>query len=229
MVLCDNREAVMTTHNGAGERYGFFFIAAIFFFLIPGALASLHAQTAQDVVASVEGHYRNVKDLTAHVVQSNVLRSIGKTQKYEGKLFIRKPGKLRLEYTNGQLILIDGANALFYSKKSEQVVKKAFTDFERMNIPVAFLLGAAHIRDDFESVQADPRTPLVLELLPKKTGAAMKKLRLSTDGSGRINTLMIFDRSGNTTEVAFTDIREDTGVDEKQFTFTAPKGTEIIE
>jgi outer membrane lipoprotein-sorting protein len=40
---------------------------------------------------------------------------------------------------------------------------------------------------------------------------------------------MIFDRSGNTTEVAFTDIREGAGLDEKQFTFTAPKGTEIIE
>jgi outer membrane lipoprotein carrier protein len=177
----------------------------------------------------VESHYRDLKDLTAQVVQTNVLKTVGKTQKYEGKLFIRKPGKLRLEYTNGQLILIDGANALFYSKKSEQVVKKTYTDFERMNIPVAFLLGAAHIRDDFEAFQTDPRTPLVLELLPKRTGAAMKKLRLQTDGSGRINTLMIFDRSGNTTEIAFTDIREGAGLDEKQFTFTAPKGTEIIE
>jgi len=219
----------MITRNGVEARHGLFSLAIIFFFFTCCAIEPLHAQTAQDVVASVESHYRDLNDLTARVVQTNVLKTIGKTQKYEGKLFIRKPGKLRLEYTNGQLILIDGANALFYSKKSEQVVKKTYTDFERMNIPVAFLLGAAHIRDDFEAVQTDPRTPLVLELLPKRTGAAMKKLRLQTDGSGRINTLMIFDRSGNTTEIAFTDIREGAGLDEKQFTFTAPKGTEIIE
>jgi outer membrane lipoprotein carrier protein len=218
----------MSKQHSAGDRHGLCSLAIIIIFTC-SAIAPLHAQTAQDVVASVESHYRDLKDLTAKVVQTNVLKTIGKTQKYEGKLFIRKPGQLRLEYTNGQLILIDGANALFYSKKSEQVVKKTYTDFERMNIPVAFLLGAAHIRDDFEAVQTDPRTPLVLELLPKRTGAAMKKLRLQTDGSGRINTLMIFDRSGNTTEIVFTDIREGAGLDEKQFTFTAPKGTEIIE
>jgi len=219
----------MITQNSARERYGLFAIAFILFFSTGAARTPAHAQTVQDVVASVENHYRDLNDLTAHVVQTNVLKSIGKTQKYEGKLFIKKPGKLRLEYTNGQLILIDGTAALFYSKKSEQVVKKTFTDFEHMNIPVAFLLGAAHIRDDFEALQAAPETPRVLELLPKRSGAAMKKLRLHTDGSGRITALMIFDRSGNTTEVAFTDIREGVGLDERQFTFTPPKGTEIIE
>jgi outer membrane lipoprotein-sorting protein len=94
------------------------------------------------------------------------VKSVGKTQKFEGTLWINKPGKLRLEYTNGQLILIDGKAALLYSRKSEQVIKKTFTDFEQMNIPVAFLLGAAHIRDDFEVFQPDAKT---LRLLgPKK-------------------------------------------------------------
>lgn len=215
----------------AGERTGAFIGVFLFMLILFSVSASAlaYAQTIPEVVASVENHYRDLNDLTAQVVQTNVLRSIGKTQKYAGRLFIKKPGKLRLEYTNGQLILIDGAAALFYSKKSEQVIKKTFTDFEHMNIPVAFLLGAAHIRDDFEVFQADPKSSRVLELLPKRAGAAMKKLRLYTDGSGRITTLMIFDRSGNTTEIVFTDIREGVGLDQKKFTFSAPQGTEIIE
>ncbi len=183
----------------------------------------------QDVVASVENHYRDLSDLTAKVIQKNVLKSIDKTQKFEGTLWIKKPGKLRLEYSNGQLIFINNKAALFYSKKSEQVIKKAFTDFEHMNIPVAFLLGAAHIRDDFEVLQADPKAPRVLELLPRKPGAAMKKMRLVVDDAGRITDLTIFDRSGNTTTMAFTDIREGSGLDDKLFVFKAPKGTEIIE
>jgi outer membrane lipoprotein-sorting protein len=40
---------------------------------------------------------------------------------------------------------------------------------------------------------------------------------------------MIFDRSGNTTAMTFTDIREGIGLDDKLFVFKAPKGTEIIE
>jgi outer membrane lipoprotein carrier protein len=205
-------------------------LAIVFFlFSISVSLKPAHAQTAQDVVASVEKHYRALADLTAKVTQKNVLKSIGKTQNFDGTLFIKKPGKLRLEYSNGQLILIDGKAALLYSKKNEQLIKKTFTDFEHMNIPVAFLLGAAHIRDDFDVQQADPKTPRELELLPRKPGAAMTKMRLRVDDAGRITDLMIFDRSGNTTTITFTDIREGTGVDDQRFIFKAPKGTEIIE
>jgi outer membrane lipoprotein carrier protein len=211
------------------RRFRIVAVALILLFTVYAAIEQAHAQTAQDVVASVENHYRDLADLTAKVTQKNVLKSIGKTQKYEGTLLIKKPGKLRLEYSNGQLILIDGKAALLYSKKNEQVIKKTFTDFEHMNIPVAFLLGAAHIRDDFDVQQADPKTPHELELLPRKPGAAMKKMRLRVDDAGRITDLMIFDRSGNTTAITFTDIREGTGVDDQRFIFKAPKGTEIIE
>ena len=219
----------MTAHHRAWGKQCLITAALLFSVLSPGAIKPAYAQTVQDVVTSVENHYRDLSDLTAKVIQKNVLKSIGKTQKFEGTLWIKKPGKLRLEYSNGQLILINNKAALFYSKKSEQVVKKTFTDFEHMNIPVAFLLGAAHIRDDFDVLQADPTTPRVLELLPRKPGAAMKKMRLVVDDAGRITDLTIFDRSGNTTTMAFTDIREGAGLDDQQFVFQAPKGTEIIE
>jgi outer membrane lipoprotein carrier protein len=219
----------MTAHHRAWGKQCLITAALLFSVLSPGAIKPAYAQTVQDVVASVENHYRDLSDLTAKVIQKNVLKSIGKTQKFEGTLWIKKPGKLRLEYSNGQLILINNKAALFYSKKSEQVVKKTFTDFEHMNIPVAFLLGAAHIRDDFDVLQADPTTPRILELLPRKPGAAMKKMRLVVDDAGRITDLTIFDRSGNTTTMAFADIREGAGLDDQQFVFQAPKGTEIIE
>jgi outer membrane lipoprotein carrier protein len=219
----------MTAHHRAWGKQSLILAALIFSALSPGAIKPASAQTVQDVVASVENHYRDLADLTAKVVQKNDLKSIGKTQKFEGTLWIKKPGKLRLEYSNGQLILINNKAALFYSKKSEQVVKKTFTDFEHMNIPVAFLLGAAHIRDDFDVLQADTTTSRVLELLPRKPGAAMKKMRLVVDDAGRITDLTIYDRSGNTTTMSFADIREGAGLDDQQFVFQAPKGTEIIE
>jgi outer membrane lipoprotein carrier protein len=193
------------------------------------AVPSACAQTVDEAITAVEKHYQEVSDLTAKVTQKNFFKALGKTQTFEGALLVKKPGKLRLEFTNGQLILIDGKAALFYSKKSSQVIRKTFTDFERMNIPVAFLLGAAHIRDDFNVLQPDPKVPRSLELVPKKTGAAMKKLGLESDDSGRITRLTIFDRSGNVTEIIFTVVSEDAGLDDQLFSFKPPKGTEIIE
>lgn len=187
------------------------------------------AQTVDEAVAVVEKHYQELVDLHAVVSQKNMLKAMNRTQKYEGVLQIKKPGKLRLQYTNGQLILIDNKEALFYSKKSEQVIKKTFTDFAQMNIPVAFLLGAAHIRDDFEVRQPDQKKPRFLELLPRKPGAAMKKLSIQSDETGRITRMTIFDKAGNTTEISFSGVKEGAGIEDSAFIFKAPKGTEVIE
>ena len=203
--------------------------ALIIFILAAQTGNEVAAQPVQDVVASVENHYREVQDLSAKVTQKNFLKAVGKTQTFEGTLWIKKPGKLRLDYTNGQVLLVDGTSALFYSKKSAQLIKKTFPGIQEMNIPVAFLLGAAHIRDDFDVLQPDPKAPRSLELLPKKKGAAMKKLSLQSDEAGRITGLTIFDRSGNTTEILFTGMREGIRPEDRLFEFKAPKGTEIIE
>lgn len=199
------------------------------FLLLFLAVKSAAAQSAQDVVALVENHYGEVQTMTAKVTQKNLLKAIGKTQTFEGKLWIRKPGKLRIDYTNGQVILVDGKTALFYSKKSEQMVRKTFSDVQQMNIPVAFLLGAAHIRDDFDVLRLDPKSPGSLELLPKKPAAAMKKLNLVADEKGGITQITIFDKSGNTTEIMLKDTQEGVAIEDRLFSFKAPKGTEIIE
>lgn len=198
-------------------------------FSVFSAARNSFAQTADEVIRAVENNYRNLTDLTAKVTQKNFLKSLDKTQTFEGAFFLKKPGRLRLDFTNGQSIVIDGREAWFYSKKSEQAIKRTFTDFEHANIPVAFLLGAGKIRDDFDVAQPDPKSPRLLELIPKKPGAVMKKLRIEADEAGLITKLFIFDKSGNTTELRFTGIRENTGVDDKLFKFTVPKGTEIIE
>jgi outer membrane lipoprotein carrier protein len=185
--------------------------------------------TKDEAVLSVENHYSQLIDLTAKVSQKNFLKAVGKTQTFEAKLFLKKPGRLKLDYTNGQNIVIDGKEAWFYSKKSEQVIKRTFSDFEHANIPVAFLLGAATIRNDFDVSQPDAKAPRLLELVPKKPGAVMKKLRIQTEDAGRITKLIIFDKSGNTSEIQFTDIQENVKIEDKLFQFSVPRGTDIIE
>jgi outer membrane lipoprotein carrier protein len=204
-------------------------LTAVAFLFALGPVSSARAQSVQEAVTLVENHYSNTQTLTAKVTQKNFLKAVGRTQTFDGVLSIKKPGKLRIDYTNGQIILVDGKTALFYSKKSEQMIKKTFSDVQEMNVPVAFLLGAGHIREDFDVLQPDPKAPLSLELLPKKPAAAMKKLNITADEKGRITTIAIFDRSGNRTDILFTDAREGVSIEDKLFSFKPPKGTEVIE
>lgn len=193
------------------------------------SLSSALSAAPYETLLAVEGYYSTITDLTAEIRQVNILKSLGKRQRFGGSLYIKKPGRLRLDYSNGQQVVIDGKTAWFYSRKNEQVVKRTFTDFDRANIPVAFLLGAASIADDFTATAPDPERANILELVPRKPGAIMKKIRIKTDPRGRITHLTIFDKSGNITEIEFFDIREDTSVQDQLFSFTVPKGTEIID
>lgn len=191
----------------------------------PGGSAAM-----TDTVRLIETHYRDLADLTAQVVQKNYLKTIDKTQTFEGTLKIKRPGKLRLEYTNGQVIVIDGKEAWFYSKKSEQAIRRTFKDFEQANIPVAFLLGAANVRDDFNVVERkEGAIRHALDLTPKRTNAAMTRIELVCDDAGRISAMVVHDRSGNTSTIAFSDVRENTGLNDGLFRFKVPKGTEVIE
>ena len=240
---CGVRSAVCGVKNSGGKNTGWaemLFVLVLFLsgiVLIPfasPAVESAPAVTASaaptDPVTAVEAHYRELVDLTAKVVQKNFLKSVGKTQTFDGSLFIKKPGKLRLEYTNGQVIVIDGKEVWFYSKKSAQAIRRTFKDFEQANIPVAFLLGAAHIRDDFEVVERkESAVRNTFDLTPRKKDAAMKKLGLVCDDGGRITGLIVYDKSGNTSSIAFSDVKENAGLDDQQFRFKVPKGTEVIE
>lgn len=184
----------------------------------------------RDIVRSIEDHYRTLTDLTAKVVQRNYLSSVDKTQTFEGSLSIKRPGKLRLEYTNGQVIVIDGKDAWFYSRKNEQAIRRTFKDFEQANIPVAFLLGAGEIRKEFTVVPSPADQPGALDLAPRrKSGAVMTKIRLLADESGRIMQMTVHDRTGNSSNVVFSDVREGVGLEDRLFQFRVPKGTEIIE
>jgi outer membrane lipoprotein carrier protein len=197
--------------------------------VVTTASVTAPAATPPDAVAAIEAHYRDLVDLTAKVIQKNFLKSVDKTQTFDGSLAIKKPGKLRLEYTNGQTIVIDGKEAWFYSKKSAQAIRRTFKDFEQANIPVAFLLGAGAIRQDFDVSVPEAGKPGTLDLVPKRPGAAMKKLRLHADDTGRITQMIIFDRSGNTSDIRFSEVKEGLGLDDQQFRFKVPKGTEVIE
>ena len=58
------------------------------------AVESPQTVTKDAVVLSVENHYQNLTDLTAEVTQKNFLKSLNKTQSFEGTLAIKKPGRL---------------------------------------------------------------------------------------------------------------------------------------
>ena len=70
--------------------------------------ACLPAQTAPQVAARVDRHYNALHSLEVHFVQTYT--GMGMNRKEAGVLLLKKPGKMRLTYTDpdGKLFVLDG-------------------------------------------------------------------------------------------------------------------------
>lgn len=104
-----------------------FFLLAIFMY------ANIaQAQTAQDI-KQIENYLNNMQSLQADFVQT---ASNGNTS--EGKLYIAKPNKIRMEYADPTSVLIvgNGNYIVFNDKELDQVTNIDYTD-----VPATMILA----------------------------------------------------------------------------------------
>jgi outer membrane lipoprotein-sorting protein len=96
------------------------------------ALEAAAAPTKQDV-QKVEDYLNSIKTLSANFVQ---IASNG--EKAEGRIYIEKPNKIRMEYNPPSNILIvgNGDYIVYYDKELEQI-----TNIDYADIPAAMILA----------------------------------------------------------------------------------------
>jgi outer membrane lipoprotein-sorting protein len=96
------------------------------------ALEATAAPTKQDV-QKVENYLNSIKTLSANFVQ---IASNG--EKAEGRIYIEKPNKIRMEYNPPSNILIvgNGDYIVYYDKELEQI-----TNIDYADIPAAMILA----------------------------------------------------------------------------------------
>src|SRR5882762_926767 len=114
----------------------------------PGLLRTLKA---------VEDRYNRAQ--TLQIAFSEGYSAQGKTRKPEtGTLFLRKPGRMRWQYTApaGKLFLSDGKFMYVIVPDSSRVQKMKAKESEDMRAPLAFLLGRLHFEKDFRNFASRP-------------------------------------------------------------------------
>ena len=108
---------------------------------------------ADEIVRKVQDRYDATKDLSADVTQEATIASLGKTVSASGKVWFKKPGKMRWELTEGdkQTIVADGSTLWLYRPEDQQVLKMPFDAAFRSSSPVSFLTGVGRIAQDFKA------------------------------------------------------------------------------
>ncbi len=206
------------------------------------ALAQLPAQAITssevtpppgEVAAALQQKYDAIRDFSAsftQVYEGGVLR---RKATESGTVQIKKPGRMRWNYTTPQkkLFVSDGRTMFMYFPDDKQVMKNPVPEQDQATSAILFLMGKGDITRDFTVKYGDSPVEgaYVLRLDPRSRQAEYDWLQITADRKTfQIRGLTWGDAQGGRSSFTFSDYKENTGLSDKLFQFTVPRGAEVI-
>jgi outer membrane lipoprotein carrier protein len=195
--------------------------------------AQTSAPSATEVAAALQKKYDSVRDFTAdfvHQAQGGVLR---KKTTERGTLQVKKPGRMRWDYTTPEekLFVSDGKKMYLYVPADRQVVVSSVPTADEATTAVLFLVGKGSLTRDFSVAFAEGGGPdtYSLKLQPKLRERDYDWLQLVIERSTmRIRTLAAGDAQGGRSTFEFSNFKENVGLADKIFDFKPPRGADVI-
>ena len=185
------------------------------------------ADAAVDEVARIQKAYEGIKDIKGDFVQKSYIKDLKRTDTYSGQFFI-KPPKMKWEFKGDkpQSVYITGNDILIYQKKERQVLKTKFDRAIYGQAPIALLGGLGDINKEFDVSMKKGR----LLLKPRKPMGVISQIELTPSyGVFPIADLTIFDTDSNRIDITLKDVRTNTGLGERVFSFTPPADATVIQ
>jgi outer membrane lipoprotein carrier protein len=212
-------------------------VAGALFGWLAGLPAPFAAATdeARALAAAIQRRYEQIRDFRAdftHTYEGGVLR---KKTVERGQMAIRKPGRMRWTYSSPEqkVFVSDGFKLYSYVPADKQVYVATLPTGDDATTPALFLAGKGQITRDFTAspatVDGAPAGSATVKLTPVKAEREYETLILVVDrASLQWRMLVTTDRQGGTSTFAFTNLRENTGVSDREFVFSIPRGVDVI-
>lgn len=209
------------------------FIGISLLLLAPPAIAGQARPPAAEIAAAVQQKYDRVKDFTAdftHTYEGGVLK---KKASERGTVQIKKPGRMRWEYTapEKKTFVADGRKVYSYIPADKQVIVNSVPADDEATTAVLFLAGKGNLSRDFRVsyIEGAPQGTWALRLDPKQKQSDYDWLVLGVDGRTlQIRSLTAADQQGGRSTFQFSNYRENTGVADNVFAFKIPRGVDVI-
>jgi len=214
------------------KRHVFCGLSALSLVLVTSsnALPNIH-----QVAAAVDQHYNRLQTLEAAFTE--IYQGAGIERTETGTLWLKKPGKMRWEYRSPEekLFVGDGHNAWLYLPSVKQARKSSMRKLDDLRSPLAFLLGKTKLEKELQGLSFAPEVKpwkqddVILRGVPRGLEDRVRQVLVEITTEHQIARILIQAGDDSITEYRFSDQRENVEVNETQFRFTSPPGTELVE
>ena len=193
-----------------------------FAFILLLAFSVSAQDKGKELLETVQKKYKSLNDLSADFKQS----LNGKTN-LNGKIFISKGNKLRLELKNSTIIS-DGTILWNYNKGQKKVVINNVSVSDPSSFSIDKFLYDYPSKSSVTLEKEDNHD--VLLLVPQEdNNMNFKKTRIWVNQDYMIMHVSIENLSGSITILQFSNYKLNQDLPESKFTFSPPEGTNVID
>lgn len=195
---------------------------------------------AREVVKQLQVRYEKTKDLQADFSQKTRIEGFERPVMSSGKVYIKKPGRLRWDYLDpaSEQIYVNHDDVKMYVPEHKQVLVGKLTQMAASKAPLELLQGAAKLNESFD---VEPTTgtargaggiPLVtLTPKDKRNDAAQNLQKIVLEVFPKtyyIRTVSLYEISGNVAVFEFSNLKPNLGLGNEVFDFQTPPDTEVV-
>ncbi len=210
-------------------------ILSVCMIFLLAATAPAETMPLEQLTSKMQATYENTKDFKATFTQELVIQSIGKTEREEGTVYFKNPGKMLWDYAKpkAKKLVINPQKASLYVPADRAVYVQDSANIYKSKVIIRFLSGIGKLGDDFEIRYSEPDAVdgegrYLLTLVPKSADLAVEKLFLVVEPSQfQILQCSFTDSFGNITRIRFRNIRINSRLPDRLFSFKPPRGVEI--
>ena len=194
---------------------------------------SAFALDSKAIVDAIQKQYDATDTFQARFIQRSYLKILGQSQKAEGSVSIKKPGKMKWEYKapDRQILVSNNQGLWLYLPDEKQVTKMKPQSIYSSNTPALFLAGRGKLTESFTVGKVTEENGVyIAEMIPRDKVQSLSKMVLLADKKNfQIVGSRVYDNLGNRTEMLFSNIETNLNLKEKLFQFKVPKGVELID
>lgn len=192
--------------------------------------------TAAEFAQALQRKYDTVKAFSSDFVHTHRGGVLNTQLTGRGRLLVKKPGRMRWEYTapEKQLFVSDGVKSYFYVPEDRQVIVSSVPPEDQATTPALFLSGKGNLARDFTPSLVNPPEGTApgsraLKLVPKAAQPDYDWLTVVVDaGTLGLRGLLYGDSQGGTSAFSFVNLKENPAIADKAFDFTPPRGVDIV-
>ena len=194
----------------------------------------------REVVKQLQARYEKTKDLQADFTQKTTIEGFERPITSSGKVYIKKPGRLRWNYLDPSVedIYVNRDDIKVYVPEHKQVLVGKLTQMAASKAPLELLQGAAKLEQSFD-IEPTPGKGRgvggirLLTLLPKsregEAGRSLQRIVLEVfPKTYFIRTISLYEVSGNVASFEFSSLQPNMGLGDALFDLKLPADVEVV-